>query len=179
MREPCWRGEFFPRQCHPLTDLPLVSSTLPGGKSVRNAFISRACRPVLAENSTPCCFPGAANPTVQALLRKNAPRDVHCPGPAGPLLGENRPLACFPGPRNPLRITIRGKSPPDHPLLRCQRCFKYDDLFTHAFTLRGRKITGVFSGQVIHGRISGGNDRRRRMPAIQPRAEKKRFSGGE
>ena len=107
-------GEFFPRQCHPLTDLPLVSSTLPGGKSARKAFYALA---------------------VQALLRKNAPRDVHCPRPAGPLLGKNCPQDSFPGPRNPLRITIRGKSPPDHPLLRCQRCLKCDDLFTRAFTL--------------------------------------------
>ena len=134
-------GEIFPRQCHPLTDLPLVSSTLPGGKSARKAFISRACRPVLAENSTPCCFPGAANPTVQALLRKNAPRDVHCPGPAGPLLGENRPLACFPGPRNPLRITIRGKFPPDHPLFSSQRRLKCDDFYTRAFALDPCKIS--------------------------------------
>ena len=32
-------GEFFPRQCHPLADLPVASSMLPGGKSVRNEFL--------------------------------------------------------------------------------------------------------------------------------------------
>ena len=33
------------------------------------------------------------------------------------LLSENCPQDSFPGFRNPLRIVIRGKFPPDHPLL--------------------------------------------------------------
>ena len=35
----------------------------------------------------------------------------------------------------PLRITIRGKFPPDHPLFRFQGRLKCDDFFTHAFAL--------------------------------------------
>ena len=135
MREPIGRGILPPPMPPPDRFASRVFDT-PGRQICKESIFSRACRPVLAENSTPCCFPGAANPTVQALLRKNAPRDVHCPGLAGPLLGKNCPQDSFPGPRNPLRITIRGKSPPDHPLLRCQRYLKCDDLFTRAFTLR-------------------------------------------
>ena len=36
----------------------------------------------------------------------------------------------------PLRITIRGKFPPDNPLFRFQRRLKCDDFYTRAFALR-------------------------------------------
>ena len=49
-------GVYRPPYGTPQTDLPLALSGLPGGKSARNAFYA---------------------PAVQALLRKNAPRDVH------------------------------------------------------------------------------------------------------